>query len=185
MKKQYENNIRKGGIAEEIAILKQRREARKEKEEKKNAINPSSTKKEQDQKFLKMITQKKQNLFKTFKPLPHIDSFHALNDWINSIKENIGNSCNYIVIANKIDDNEKRVVPKKEAIELAKSKNVKYFEISALKGLNVYEILKEISWIMKTNIKEDLVRINSFGINETNNNEDNKNNGVKKNNCCK
>ena len=29
MKKQYENNIRKGGIAEEIAILKQRREARK------------------------------------------------------------------------------------------------------------------------------------------------------------
>ena len=74
MKKQYENNIRKGGIAEEIAILKQRREARKEKEEKKNSINPSSTKKEQDQKFLKMITQKKQNLFKTFKPLPHIDS---------------------------------------------------------------------------------------------------------------
>ena len=34
MKKQYENNIRKGGIAEEIAILKQRREARKAKEEK-------------------------------------------------------------------------------------------------------------------------------------------------------
>ena len=26
MKKQYENSIRKGGIAEEIAILKQRRE---------------------------------------------------------------------------------------------------------------------------------------------------------------
>ena len=37
MKKQYgENNIKKGGIAEEIAILKQRREARKAKEEKKN-----------------------------------------------------------------------------------------------------------------------------------------------------
>ena len=35
MKKQYENNIKKGGIAEEIAMLKQRREARKAKEEQK------------------------------------------------------------------------------------------------------------------------------------------------------
>ena len=75
MKKQYENNIRKGGIAEEIAILKQRREARKAKEEKKN-INQSSgqKKKEQDQKFLKMITQKKSNLFKSNYPEPPIDS---------------------------------------------------------------------------------------------------------------
>ncbi len=39
MRKNYENNIRKGGIAEEIAILKQRREARKAKEEKKIQIN--------------------------------------------------------------------------------------------------------------------------------------------------
>ena len=39
MKKQYENNIRKGGIAEEIAILKQRREARKAKKEKKSVLS--------------------------------------------------------------------------------------------------------------------------------------------------
>ena len=58
MKKQYENSIRKGGIAEEIAILKQRREARKAKEEKKNSTQYSGQKqKEQDQKFLKMITK--------------------------------------------------------------------------------------------------------------------------------
>ena len=38
MRKQYENNIRKGGIAEEIAILKQRREARKAKENKKTQL---------------------------------------------------------------------------------------------------------------------------------------------------
>ena len=75
MKKLYENNIRKGGIAEEIAILKQRREARKAKEEKKN-INQTigQKKKEQDQKFLKMITQKKQLIYKNNKPLSHIDS---------------------------------------------------------------------------------------------------------------
>ena len=75
MKKQYENNIRKGGIAEEIAILKQRREARKAKEEKKNTNQSSGQKqKEQDQKFLKMITKKKEIIFKNNKPLSHIDS---------------------------------------------------------------------------------------------------------------
>ena len=75
MKKQYENNIRKGGIAEEIAILKQRREARKAKEDKKN-INQSSgqKQKEQDQKFLKMITKKKEFIYKNNKPLTHIDA---------------------------------------------------------------------------------------------------------------
>ena len=75
MKKLYENNIRKGGIAEEIAILKQRREARKAKEEKKNINQTIGQKmKEQDQKFLKMITQKKQLIYKNNKPLSHIDS---------------------------------------------------------------------------------------------------------------
>ena len=75
MKKQYENNIRKGGIAEEIAILKHRREARKAKEEKKNNIQYNGQKqKEQDQKFLKMITKKKELIYKSNKPLSYVDS---------------------------------------------------------------------------------------------------------------
>ena len=75
MRKQYENNIRKGGIAEEIAILKHRREARKAKEEKKNNIQYNGQKqKEQDQKFLKMITKKKELIYKSNKPLSYVDS---------------------------------------------------------------------------------------------------------------
>ena len=75
MRKQYENNIRKGGIAEEIAILKHRREARKAKEEKKNNIQYNGQKqKEQDQKFLKMITKKKELIYKNNKPLSYVDS---------------------------------------------------------------------------------------------------------------
>ena len=73
MRKQYENNIRKGGIAEEIAILKQRREARKAKENKKTQL-PNQALKESDKKFLKMITQKKNQLYSTIKPQKHIDS---------------------------------------------------------------------------------------------------------------
>ena len=75
MRKNYENNIRKCGIAEEIAILKQRREARKAKGEKKNMIQSSGQKnKEQDQKFLKMITKKKELIYKNNKPITPNDS---------------------------------------------------------------------------------------------------------------
>ena len=59
MKKQYgENNLKKGGIAEEIAMLKQRREARKAKEEQKK--NPQVSSK--DAAFSKMVSKKKESL---------------------------------------------------------------------------------------------------------------------------
>ena len=74
MKKQYENNIKKGGIAEEIAMLKQRREARKAKEEQKKnpQANPQGTK-DIDAVFSKMMAKKKESISKN-KPLKHIDS---------------------------------------------------------------------------------------------------------------
>ena len=56
-----EKNLKKGGIAEEIAILKQRREARKAKEEKKN-LPPNQ--KEADVQFSKMMNKKKQEASK-------------------------------------------------------------------------------------------------------------------------
>ena len=59
MKKQYgENNLKKGGIAEELAMMKQRREARKAKEEQKK--NPQISSK--DANFSKMVTKKKESL---------------------------------------------------------------------------------------------------------------------------
>ena len=56
-----EKNLKKGGIAEEIAILKQRREARKAKEEKKNL---PQNQKEADIQFTKMMNKKKQETSK-------------------------------------------------------------------------------------------------------------------------
>ena len=73
MKKQYESNIKKGGIAEEIAMLKQRREARKAKEEqKKNPQSGPQAAKESDAAFTKMMIKKKEAISKN-KPLYHID----------------------------------------------------------------------------------------------------------------
>ena len=74
MKKQYENNIKKGGIAEEIAMLKQRREARKAKEEqKKNPQSNAQGPKESDAVFSKMMAKKKESISKN-KPMKHVDS---------------------------------------------------------------------------------------------------------------
>ena len=65
MKKQYENNIKKGGIAEELAMLKQRREARKAKEEqKKNPQSNSQGTKDSDAVFSKMMAKKKEAISK-------------------------------------------------------------------------------------------------------------------------
>ena len=74
MKKQYENNIKKGGIAEEIAMLKQRREARKAKEEqKKNPQAAAQGAKDIDAVFSKMMAKKKEQISKS-KPTKFIDS---------------------------------------------------------------------------------------------------------------
>ena len=68
MKKQYgENNLKKGGIAEEIERLKQRREARKVKEEQKK--NPQISSK--DAAFSKMVSKKKESLSNN-QPSKHI-----------------------------------------------------------------------------------------------------------------
>ena len=68
MKKQYgENNLKKGGIAEEIAKLKERREARKAKEEQKK--NPQVSSK--DAAFNKMVSKKKE-LLSNNQPNKHI-----------------------------------------------------------------------------------------------------------------
>ena len=74
MKKQYENNIKKGGIAEEIAMLKQRREARKAKEEqKKNPQAGAQGAKDIDAVFSKMMAKKKEQISKS-KATKYIDS---------------------------------------------------------------------------------------------------------------
>ena len=68
MKKQLgSGNLQKGGIAAEIEILKQRREARKAKEDgiKKGSAPPSNPKaKDIDEKFLKLMNKKKAEIYK-------------------------------------------------------------------------------------------------------------------------
>jgi len=77
------------------------------------------------------------------------ESFNQINSWISLIEVNKGNlNYNYelLLIGNKIDDNDKRQVPKQTAKKFAERKNIKYFECSCLKKINIYEIFNEITF---------------------------------------
>ena len=110
------------------------------------------------------------------------ESFNKVSNWINAIKENSEKNVEIILIANKIDLYEKRDVAKTEAIDYAKSQNIKYFECSCQKKLNVYEILNEIILSMYKAFKEkSTISRRSFNLkkdNEHNNYIENDDNNI-------
>lgn len=75
------------------------------------------------------------------------ESFKKINYWIENIKSigEINKNYELFLIANKIDQNDKRKILKKEAKNLADKYNIKYFECSNLLGINVYELFNEIT----------------------------------------
>ena len=83
-----------------------------------------------------------------FDDLTNEDSFNKIHDWIkNTINANGEVNKNYelFLIGNKIDQIDKRTILKKEATDMAEHYKIKYFELSCLKGINVYEIFNEIA----------------------------------------
>ena len=66
------------------------------------------------------------------------NSFSTLKNWVKSIKSD-GNHPKMLIIGNKIDLNEKRKVPKNEAIEYAKEEKIEYIETSSKTGENIYK----------------------------------------------
>ncbi len=71
------------------------------------------------------------------------ESFEDLDFWINKLKE-LSGDVPFIIIGNKIDKEEKRMVSKEEGEELAEQYGVEYIETSAKSDENVdkaFEIL--------------------------------------------
>lgn len=66
------------------------------------------------------------------------DSFNNVKTWINQIVENVPTEAVIVLVANKIDSDE-RIIQTEEAEEFAKSKNLIYQECSAKLNKNVVE----------------------------------------------
>ena len=67
------------------------------------------------------------------------ESFEHLNEWITFIT-NIEKG-NIVIVGNKIDLKENRVIMKEEAEKYCKEKNYEYFEVSAKEGTNITNLL--------------------------------------------
>ena len=71
------------------------------------------------------------------------DTFNSIDYWREFINNN-NYSKEIILLANKIDESDKREVKKTDAKEYAEKNNIKYIECSCKDNNNIYEILNEI-----------------------------------------
>ena len=113
------------------------------------------------------------------------ESFESLNDWLNEIKKNTSKNIVKVLIGNKIDLNDKRIISFDEAKEFADNNNMKYIETSAKTATNVdqafgligVELMKSFKGNEEKNInKKNVVLSNSEAVTD--------NKQIKKG-CCK
>ena len=71
-------------------------------------------------------------------------SFTSLNKWLSDAKDNIVEGTFLILCGNKLDLNDKRVVPKEDAEQFAKDNNIEYAETSASTGEGINELFNTI-----------------------------------------
>ena len=115
-----------------------------------------------------------------FYDITNRESFESLDYWFETINNSVDlKDISLILVANKIDEIEKRKISKKEGLDIAEKNKFKYFECSSLNGLNVYEILNEL--ILEGYYKNHEKRLNQVNLiqsmesasNHFNNNEKN------------
>ena len=96
---------------------------------------------------------KKSHGFLLFFDVVNKSTFESLNNYIEKIKE-INDSNEIILLGNKIDENDKREISKKEAKEFAEEKNIKYIECSCKNKINIREVFNEIIFMSYEKFKE-------------------------------
>jgi len=82
---------------------------------------------------------KKSNGFILVYDITNKKSFEKINSYYNIIKKDDNNDC-CILVGNKIDEKDKRIISYDEGKNLAKELNIHFFETSAKTGKNVNEI---------------------------------------------
>ena len=123
--------------------------------------------------------------------LSNLNSFKNIDNWIKIIKENT-NPKFLILIGNKCDLENERVVDKKTILDYCEINNFSYIETSVKNNTNIEKIFKEVTYQLyydiksKSNLKSDLkeyeiggfknIKIDNINQNQTKNN--------KKKFCC-
>jgi len=83
-------------------------------------------------------------------------SFESIPDWIKSVKDAKGSNFPMILLGNKLDKEDVRVIKEKEGKELADEYNIKFFETSNKTGTNIQEVgMALVNEILKINNLEN------------------------------
>jgi small GTP-binding protein len=72
------------------------------------------------------------------------NSFNNAKKWVNSIKDECGKTMQMILIGNKSDLEEKRVVSQEEASQYAEEEKIEYIETSSKTGENIQRAINSI-----------------------------------------
>ena len=84
------------------------------------------------------------------------ESFESIPEWIKSIKDAKGSNFPMILLGNKLDKEDVRVIKEKEGKELADEYKIKFFETSNKTGTNIQEAgMALVNEILKINNLEN------------------------------
>ena len=119
-------------------------------------------------------------------------SFTSLNKWLSDARDNVVEGTFIILCGNKIDLNNKRVIPKEEAEKFAEENKITYAETSASTGEGINELFNiiignfcDVPMNDKDNKDDDLDGVGSHNIALKDlNKEEIKNEEEKKKSCC-
>ena len=93
-------------------------------------------------------------------------SFESIPEWIKSIRDSKGENFQMILLGNKLDKEDIRVISEKEGKELADEYGIKFFETSNKTGVNIQEsgmaLVNEILKIKENEIKDSFVSKSSL-----------------------
>ena len=84
------------------------------------------------------------------------ESFESIPEWIKSVKDAKGSNFPMILLGNKLDKEDVRVIKEKEGKELADEYKIKFFETSNKTGINIQEAgMALVNEILKINNLEN------------------------------
>ena len=111
-------------------------------------------------------------------------SFKAIPGWLESIRDAKGSNYPIILIGNKCDLMDKRIVQREEGENVAAKNELSFYESSNKEGINIDEPVMDLVSIIMKDLKKDK-KINGNNDNKSIkiNNKESKKHGKKK--CCK
>ena len=108
-------------------------------------------------------------------------SFESISDWIKSVKDQKGENFPMILLGNKMDMEDKRIVKEEEGKQLANEYNIDFYETSNLNGINVQEAgLALVKKILDKREKENI----EYKSNSTSKLSSRRNAKVENRRCC-